>query len=140
MMRASVILRLVALFAASFLVTIARGLESVSADAQPLGANIERVMAAYDLLGAPLPEALQVPLRKTAQARDARAMQELLDPLVLLSVHVNPEARVKVARGPVKEELQQVGYRWLDRKANTVKATLFSFIIAQHDQILRWLE
>ncbi len=31
-------------------------------------------------------------------------------------------------------------YRWLDRKANTIKATLFSFIIAQHDQILRWLE
>jgi hypothetical protein len=31
-------------------------------------------------------------------------------------------------------------YRWLDRKANTVKATLFSFILAQHDQILRWLE
>jgi len=26
-------------------------------------------------------------------------------------------------------------YRWLSRKANTVKATLFSFIIAQHDQI-----
>jgi dienelactone hydrolase len=31
-------------------------------------------------------------------------------------------------------------YRWLCRKANTVKATLFSFIIASHDQILRWLE
>lgn len=31
-------------------------------------------------------------------------------------------------------------YRWLNRKANTVKATLFSFIIAQHDQILRWLD
>jgi dienelactone hydrolase len=30
-------------------------------------------------------------------------------------------------------------YRWLCRKANTVKATLFSFIIASHDQILRWL-
>ncbi|MBG88288.1 MAG: hypothetical protein CMO80_15480 [Verrucomicrobiales bacterium] len=30
-------------------------------------------------------------------------------------------------------------YRWLDRKANTIGATLFSFIIAQHDQILRWL-
>ncbi len=30
-------------------------------------------------------------------------------------------------------------YRWLCRKANTVKATLFSFIVAQHDQILRWL-
>ena len=31
-------------------------------------------------------------------------------------------------------------YRWLCRKANTIKGTLFSFIIAQHDQILRWLE
>lgn len=30
-------------------------------------------------------------------------------------------------------------YRWLCRKANGVKASLFSFIIGQHDQILRWL-
>lgn len=30
-------------------------------------------------------------------------------------------------------------YRWLDRKANTVKKTLFSFIISQHDQTLKWL-
>jgi len=30
-------------------------------------------------------------------------------------------------------------YRWLSRKANGTKASLFSFIIAQHDQILRWL-
>src|SRR5262245_8205564 len=29
--------------------------------------------------------------------------------------------------------------RWLCRKANTVQATLFSFIIASHDQITRWL-
>ncbi len=31
-------------------------------------------------------------------------------------------------------------YRWLDRKANTVKASLFSFIIPQHQQILDWLK
>jgi dienelactone hydrolase len=31
-------------------------------------------------------------------------------------------------------------YRWLSRKANGIKASLFSFIIAQHDQMLRWLE
>jgi hypothetical protein len=31
-------------------------------------------------------------------------------------------------------------YRWLSRKANGIKASLFSFIIAQHDQLLRWLE
>jgi hypothetical protein len=30
-------------------------------------------------------------------------------------------------------------YRWLSRKANGVKASLFSFIISQHDQLLRWL-
>jgi dienelactone hydrolase len=31
-------------------------------------------------------------------------------------------------------------YRWLSRKANTIQASLFSFLIAQHDQILRWLD
>ena len=31
-------------------------------------------------------------------------------------------------------------YRWLDRKANAVGCTLFSFIIAQHQQILTWLK
>ena len=31
-------------------------------------------------------------------------------------------------------------YRWLDRKANTIGCTLFSFIIAQHQQILDWLD
>jgi dienelactone hydrolase len=30
-------------------------------------------------------------------------------------------------------------YRWLSRKANGVKASLFSFIVSQHDQLLRWL-
>ncbi len=30
-------------------------------------------------------------------------------------------------------------YRWLNRKANAIGCTLFSFIIAAHDQILKWL-
>lgn len=30
-------------------------------------------------------------------------------------------------------------YRWLHRKANAIKKTLFSFIISQHDQTLQWL-
>jgi dienelactone hydrolase len=30
-------------------------------------------------------------------------------------------------------------YRWLSRKANGVKGSLFSFIVSQHDAILRWL-
>lgn len=31
-------------------------------------------------------------------------------------------------------------YRWLSRKTNGVKASLFSFIVSQHEQILRWLK
>jgi dienelactone hydrolase len=31
-------------------------------------------------------------------------------------------------------------YRWLCRKAEGVKATLFSVILGQHDQLLRWLK
>jgi dienelactone hydrolase len=30
-------------------------------------------------------------------------------------------------------------YRWLSRKANTIRATLFSFILGQHERILDWL-
>jgi dienelactone hydrolase len=30
-------------------------------------------------------------------------------------------------------------YRWLDRKANAVQATLFSFILGQHDRVLAWV-
>ena len=31
-------------------------------------------------------------------------------------------------------------YRWLDRKAKSIGCTLFSFIVASHDQTLRWLD
>jgi dienelactone hydrolase len=31
-------------------------------------------------------------------------------------------------------------YRWLSRKGNGIKASLFSFIMAQQDQMLRWLQ
>ncbi len=30
-------------------------------------------------------------------------------------------------------------YRWLDRKANAIGKSLFSFLLLQHDQITRWL-
>lgn len=30
-------------------------------------------------------------------------------------------------------------YRWLSRKANTINKSLFSFILSQHDQLLKWL-
>ncbi len=82
----------------------------VAVEAQPLGANIQRLVEALDYLGAPLPAALRAELTSAGQARDATKLQELLDAHVLLAVHINPEARVKVTRGPAPALLQQAGY------------------------------
>ena len=75
-------------------------LAPVAVEGQPLAANISRVIEALEYLGAPLPPELRAELGKAGQARDARRLQELLDARVLVVVHINPEARVKVARGP----------------------------------------
>ena len=79
-------------------------------EAQPLGANIERLLQALDYLGAPLAPQLRRDLTAAAQGRDADRLQQLLDDRVMLVVHINPEMRVKVARGPAAAVLQQAGY------------------------------
>src|SRR5919112_2929253 len=88
----------------------ARTLPSAAVEAQPLGANIERLDRALEYLGAPLPADVRTGLRRASQARDAKTLQALLDPLVLLCVQINPEARVRVIRGPASAALQQSGY------------------------------
>jgi hypothetical protein len=81
--------------------------EVLESDIQPLRANTRRVVEALEILGDPLP-------RETAEALgragDAKAVQRLLDPHVLLVVSLNPEARVRVRRGPAAAVLQQAGY------------------------------
>jgi hypothetical protein len=79
-------------------------------EAQPLGANIQRLLDALDYLGAPVAPALRKDLNAAAQARDAGRLQQLLDDRVLVVVHINPETRVKVGRGPAPALLQQAGY------------------------------
>jgi len=79
-------------------------------EGQPLAANAERLAQALQLLGTPLSETTAKALTAAAAARDAAKIQELLDPLALVQVSVNPEARVKVARGPAPAVLQQSGY------------------------------
>lgn len=82
----------------------------VSVEGQPLAANVTRVIESLQALGSPLPVPLADSLKTAAEARDARRLQELLDPNVLFVAHINPEARVKVQRGPAKVELQQFGF------------------------------
>src|ERR1041385_2949221 len=66
-------------------------------DAQPLAANVDRLLQALDILGAPVLSGIR---QSIAEARsDAGRLQEVLDTNVLLVVSINPELRVKAARG-----------------------------------------
>ena len=82
----------------------------IAVEGQPLAANVTRVLESYQTLGSPFPKELSDPLKEAAQARDSEQMQKLLDPQVLFTVHINPESRVKVQRGPARAELQQFGF------------------------------
>ena len=82
----------------------------VSVEGQPLAANARRTLKALEFLGAPLPGKLASAIDQAATRRDAAELQKLLDPQVLFVVSLNPEVRVKVARGPAKGVLQQTGY------------------------------
>lgn len=79
-------------------------------EGQPLAANAARVVKALDFLGWPLPDDAAKPLAAAVDAKDAAAVQKALDPHALFVVTINPEARVKVARGPAAAQLQQAGY------------------------------
>lgn len=79
-------------------------------DGQPLGANVERLQQALDFLGRPFPAEIRDQLLLAARERDAERLQSLLDKQVLFMVSINPELRVKVARGPGPARLQQGGF------------------------------
>ena len=88
----------------------ADSLEVVPVEGQPLAANVERLSQALEYLGAPLPASKADSLRDATRAKDSASIQRLLDSDVLLEVSINPEARVKVRRGPASVPLQQAGY------------------------------
>jgi hypothetical protein len=83
---------------------------SAEVEGQPLAANIQRLVEAFEYLGSPLPAELRSRIARAAKAQDATLLQQLVDPQVLLTVHVNPEARVRVERGAAPAMLQQAGY------------------------------
>ena len=61
-------------------------------------------LKALEFLGAPLPADAAKALAKAIEAKDAKKVQEVLDPHVLFVVTINPESRVKVARGPAEAD------------------------------------
>ncbi len=82
-------------------------------DPQPLLAQAKRVVEALDLLGQPLSQKDQD--RLSAAANDpknaSRVVQDVLDPLCLVGVEINPESRVKAAPGPASPKLMQQGWK-----------------------------
>ncbi|HVR74175.1 MAG TPA: CehA/McbA family metallohydrolase [Planctomycetota bacterium] len=74
-------------------------------------------------MGSPLSKEDLARLGKARDLGDEEAsssIQRVLDPHVLMAVHINPESRVKVARGPATAELAQHGWR--------------SFLVRVHNQ------
>ncbi len=90
-----------------------RGAESVPAiavEAQPLAANVGRVVEAMEYLGAALPPQVQADLTRAARESDATRLQAIIDARVLFVVRVDEGARTSVSRGPAAAALQQAGY------------------------------
>lgn len=79
-------------------------------EGQPLAENVKRLLKALEFLGAPLDGETAKALAKAADDKDAKALQEVLDKRVMFVVNINPESRVKVARGPAEPVIQQAGW------------------------------
>jgi hypothetical protein len=95
---------------------------------QPLVAASLRLEEALRYLGSGLSAEDTARLKELASREYtpelAEAIQELLDPYCLAGVNVNPEARVKVMRGPASAHLQQGGWRSFLIKVHNEAGTL----------------
>jgi hypothetical protein len=91
-------------------VPIVKGVE-----AQPFAAQVKRLIEAMEYSGAPFDQksraALDAALAQTDPERSSEAIQQILDSHCLFIVSINPESRVKVARGPAAAELVEQGWR-----------------------------
>ncbi len=82
-------------------------------DPQPLMAQVKRVVEVLELLGEPLPEREKQKLTKAFATPETAngAIQDILDPLCLVGVTINPESRVKATQGQAPAILAQNGWR-----------------------------
>ncbi|HEY4309872.1 MAG TPA: CehA/McbA family metallohydrolase [Pirellulales bacterium] len=84
---------------------------------QPLKAQVTRLVQALELAGSPLTadqkSALDVAVAEQDAAKSLAAIQNVLDPLCVAGVTINPESRVKVAEGAAPKKLVQHGWRVL---------------------------
>ena len=91
---------------------------------QPLRAQVRRLMEATDYLGFPFSnsekERIESAMKATDPETGSRQLQEVLDQRCLYVVHINPEMRVKVARGEAAPNLVQNGWTQFLVKVNNM--------------------
>jgi len=84
-------------------------------DLQPFRAQVLRVLDALEVVGAPLSTGERATIESALQGSDAALaaakVQSILDPHVLLGVHINPEMRVKMQPGEAGTGLVEAGWR-----------------------------
>ena len=101
-----------------------RAYEVVEVEGQPLAAQAIRLVDAFEFLGSPLDKNTLEGLKKACEIRDAAKIQQILDPLTLVNININPEARVKAARGKAEASIQQHAYTpFLVKVVNEAKVT-----------------
>jgi hypothetical protein len=88
--------------------------EVKNVEVQPLLSQALRLREALSFLGSSLSEKDQHRLEelkhKAHDQQTTKAIQEIFDPYCLAVVHINPEGRVKVDKGPAKTKLMQGGW------------------------------
>ena len=86
----------------------------LAVDRQPLVSASQRLVEGMAFNGTPLPPtavtALEAAWENESDRVCVRQIQQILDPLCLVDVHINAESRVKVAAGPVDPVLMQQGW------------------------------
>jgi hypothetical protein len=117
---------LLLLFTASALAEPLPLIKKVSA--QPLATQVGQLIQALDFVGSPLSSDQVAALNAALNEKDGPTLvervQQILDPLCLVAVNINPESRVKVEPGPATPELVEVGWRqFLVKVANEAGVT-----------------
>ena len=89
--------------------------EVVEVESQPLIAQVRRLIEAAEISGEPFTkttrQSLEEAMSETDSRRASAAIQKILDPLCMFFVQINPESRVKAARGSVGARLVEHGWR-----------------------------
>ena len=84
-------------------------------EAQPLIAQINRVVEALTFVGEPLPADVLADIKSASalsdNAESVKRLQEILDSRCIALIEINPESRVKAQAGPARKELVQNGWR-----------------------------